>query len=388
MSGMEHDDIGTPWASDMPSSYPEDFSLDEELFAGEMNALFGVAREDLPPLYIETLLESERVSHVMPGFEQKLTYQVFRRLELERRPLIEARRGLPSWRDLLDTPRQMARPLVVSLSALLVCMVLTMGLASPAFGAGLRILLGQTGVEQSNGYPLHVHTPTARDHRGILGNQGAFEPVTTPVFWLGATNGNYAYQGTQLLDPSGKWSKGPVVDLQYSLLTPSAGSGIVDIREFQVSSQYAAVLQVVQAGSATSTQVGALPAIYVDGVWIPVSKRDQNTMNGMMTPAAAPSYTWESDIQSELIFERDGVVFWMVADQRDGIGQAELTKLAQVLTPTTYTVLQSQRPWGLREVGETMLQSLQSPHGREVYHLVPKGASRESNSGVLVASEP
>jgi hypothetical protein len=106
--------------------------------------------------------------------------------------------------------------------------------------------------------PLYTQTPLEQ------------APLTTtmPIFWLGSMAGDYSYVGMQLLAPT-DWSKGPIADLQYTLAQPSAGIGVLDIRQFQVSSRYAAALQIVQDGSATPVRVGVTPAVCVNGSWMP-----------------------------------------------------------------------------------------------------------------------
>jgi hypothetical protein len=380
MSGFEDTHVDDVWAPRDNQTFPDDFSLDEAEFASELRDLFGPEREELPPLYVQTLLQNAHIS-AGPGFEQKTAYRVFRRLSLARSPLVSRKDLLSTWRAVRGAPRHIA----LSVSLLIVFMVFTMVLASPAFGAGVRILLGQTGVEQVHGYPAHVH-PSPQSHTS--GKSKTPLSTTMPIFWLGATAGGYTYLGTRLLDPP-DWSRGPIVDLQYTLTQSSGGTGVLDIREFQVSSQYAAVLQVVQDGSVTRVQVGNTPAVYVDGVWAPVPVRERGTVSGTMgPPAATPYYTWETGIRSELIFERNGVVFWIVGDQRDGAGVNALVSLAGNLVATSYSQLDSQWSERLRIVDEALIQSFQGPPGGEVYHLVRAGDSVESGSGVFVSSEP
>src|SRR5579859_7884 len=379
MSEYKDPHAGDVWAASDDQTFPDDFSLDEAEFASELRELFGPEREDLPPLYTQTLLDTVHIAAAEPGFEQKTAYRVLRRLSLGRAPLVAGAPRVPSWRPARGAPRTFA----LGFSLLMVFMVFTMVLASPIFGAGVRILLGQTGVEQVHGYPSNVR-PSA-----VPGSAQSRMPRTTdmPIYWLDTITKNYRYLGTRLLD-STDWSRGPIVDMQYILTRPGKGSGVLDIREFQVNPKYAAVLQVVEDGSVTPVQVGDMPAAFVDGVWVPVPARDRDTVSGAMNPSTATSYTWESGVRSELIFERDGVVFWIVGDQRDGADQAALVSLAQDLVATSYAQLDTRWPERLRLVDEALIQSFQEPIGREVYHLVPAGASLDSGSGVFTLSQP
>lgn len=378
MSGFEDIHVGDVWTSKNHQTFPHDFSLDEAEFASELRDLFGPEREDLPPLFTQTLLENARVAAPGSGFEQKTAYRVFRQLSLARSPLVSRPQRGSSWRALRSAPKSMT----LSFSLLMVFMVFTMVLASPAFGAGVRILLGQTGVEQVHSYPAHVRPSPAHT------NGQAWKSITndTPIYWLGSLAGSYSYMSTQVLDPT-EWSRGPVVDVQYTLTQPGEGTGFLDIREFQVNSQYAAVLQVVQDGSTRVVQVGNSSAVYVDGIWMPVPVRERSNVTGSMDPNTASSYTWESGIRSELILERGGVVLWIVGDQRDGANASVLTSLAQNLTKTSYSQLASRWPGRLRFVDEALIQSFQEPEGREVYDLVQAGASPQSGSGVYELSQ-
>lgn len=376
-------DVGASRDNWEGQTYPDDFSPDEAEFASELRGLFNSASEELPPLYTQTLLENAHTSTAGPGFEQKTAYRVFRRLSLARTPL--SQRGQiapsrPSWRALRSAPR----PLALSLSMLLVFMVVTMVLASPAFSAGVRILLGQTGVEQVHGYPTLVH-PTARN-KNTDGAPAA--PLTTsmPISWLGPIVGSYRYVGTQLFAPT-DWSNGPIVDIQYTLPQPSAGPGVLDIREFEVSSQYEAVLQVVQDGSATPVQLGNIPAAYVNGAWMPLVNHNPSMAMAGADNSPEPAYIWVFGQRSELIFERNGVVFWIVADQRDGTGESQLVQLVQHLAPLDLQQEQMMDKFNLRFVDSSLAASFRAPIGMEVYRLIYQGTSPVSGTGVFVSAQ-
>jgi hypothetical protein len=76
-------------ASGPDCGFPADFGADEIEFATALHALFSPEREELPPLYVQTLTGDGRCPPIEASFEQKVTYQVFRRLGLERRGLFE-----------------------------------------------------------------------------------------------------------------------------------------------------------------------------------------------------------------------------------------------------------------------------------------------------------
>lgn len=342
--------------------FPGDFSDEEALLASELRELFAIEREELPPYYISTLATNDRYDATLPGFEQKLSYRVFRDLRLPRLPLFH-RRWLPvSWSTLAEVVTNASRPLVGAVGALMLLMLFSMVMASPSFAAGLRILLrGGAGVDQVSLYPKNIAAPGP-----VVSTRVHASTPAMPISWLGPEESNYSYQGMWNLDQQ-DWSKGPIAELQYAVAGATDGTGIVDIREFQVSDQYAAVLQVVQAGSAASVDVGGTPGVYVDGMWL----------------STATEHAWQSDTRSELIFARGGVIFWIVGDQRDGIGQAQLTDIAAHLAVASGPL---ERPGrlSLRLIGNELASTLHDPIEGEIYALVPQGVSPESGVASFV----
>ncbi len=373
MSGFERANGGA-WTTDEHASYPDDFSSEEAEFASELRSLFDAERENLPPLYADTLLSDVRHAAADPCFEQKLAYHVLHRLALPRGPLF-ARRGL-RLPELRDMRRQMTRPIAAVVSGIVLLMVLTMVVATPSFASGLSLLLGHTGVHQVSSYPSNVR-PSTHPSGTSKSAPLALNPDMA-VGWLGHQAGSYSYAGTRLLQPT-DWSRGPILEMQYVLPGQSAGTGLLDIREFQVSSTYAAVLQVVQIGSASLVKVGDTSAVYVDGAWMPRSGHS-------MWPAddSAMPYVWQTGVRSELIFERAGVVYWVVADQRDGAGQDELIHLASQLAPADPHLLRPQRI-SVLDAEASLDASFRVPVGNEVYQLVQSGLSVDSGVGAFVA---
>lgn len=377
MNGFERAHNSDAWTTDRHKSCPDDFSEEELELASGLHDLFSPEREELPPLYVQTLLGDDEYAPAEPGFEHKITYRVFRELHLTRPVIFRRRHWWPSWPEVRDSFSGLSRPVAASITAFFVVMVLSVVLASPSFAAGLRIILGHTGVTEVAGYPAHVH----QDQHPAQNHKATYTPPSQ-VLWLGLAADGYTYQGMRMLDPTG-WSQGPIADLQYSLPTHSDGSGIVDIREFRVANAYQAVLQVVQSGSATEVNVGDYTGVYVDGTWVPRESQPH--------PGAAvgldPTFVWQSGIRSELIVERDGIVFWIVGDQRDGTNQQELIKLAQMLTPAKHNIMQAPR-LSLHIVGDSIVASFEYPEGREVYQLVPHGVALDSGTGEYVTEQP
>jgi hypothetical protein len=350
----EREDSGRLW--------PEDFSPEEKRFADELRELFPIEDEVLPPLYVQTLLDDELRAPLGRGYTRKLIYRVMRRLDLPTRPLTPRRGflGLPegtTLRSVTEPVRRAGTPVIAALSLLMALVLGTVYLATPSFAEGLRLLLGQTGAQQLESYPANVADAS---HPVKPRTQAS---AAMPMFWLGPALGRYSYIGMGLLDQQ-DWSNGQVLDIQYSLTQPAiqeqaqtgandansasgtgdansvsgasgqkpgaqtSGSGLLDIREFQVSNAYSAVLLVVQDGSATMTSVNGQPAVYVDGMWVV-------TQGGRKM--------WQRGTRSMLIFERDGVIFWITGDQRDGMTEYPLTRIAAALTPTSLTTLRPNR---------------------------------------------
>jgi hypothetical protein len=360
-------------------AWPEDFSPEERQFAAELRELFPIEDEVLPPLYVQTLLDDELRAPLSKGYTRKLIYRVMRRLDLPPRPL--APRRWPLWlpegitlRALAEPVRRAGAPMLAALSLLMALVIGSVYLATPSFAEGLRLLLGQSGAQQIDSYPTNVSKAVKR--LGPMARQGA--PM--PVFWPGQILGPYAYIGMSLLDQQ-EWSNGQILDLQYALSDPGqqgqapadvkrGGTGLLDIREFQLSSQYLEVLLAVQSGSATKTSVNGQPAVYVDGMWMV-------TQGGRQT--------WQSGTRSLLIFERDGVIFWITGDQRDGMTSYALTQVAAALRPTT---LSSLRPTRLstRITGIDPEASLRAPLGAnsDVLDVIARGAGRNEPASTFV----
>jgi hypothetical protein len=352
--------------------FPEDFSADEAVFASQLRDVYPLEQEIMPPHFIQTVMEDGWRNPTPDDFEQKLIDTVFQRLELPRP------QGVPQTTPDARTPSGLrrvfgraVRPVAVSLAAVVVMMVFSVVLANPSFAAGVQYLLSHTGARQVDHYPANVHAAIP-----MRFNKSASLNPTIPIYWLGPKAGRYAFQGAQAL-PAERWSNGPIIDVQYSIPSDTPGTGLLDIREFQVASDLSAVLQTVQTGSAKWLLVNGTPAVYVDGMWTNRALRQQPMPDG-------PS--WKFGGRSELMLEQDGIVFWIVGDQRDGANQEELVKLAGMLTGTNSRILHP-NPLTLHGLGESFMQVFQKPEGRELLDLVPRGATLTSDTGIIVASD-
>lgn len=385
MRKFERSQSSSAWTPGNMSEFPADFSAEEMEIAGELRDLFAIEREELPPRFAETLLENERLAGAERGFEERLTYRVFRRLRVRRdlalgpatrRPLFA--RGPRTW-----SPRPAAmRPLASAVAAALVLMVVAMVLATPSFADGLRLILGQTGVTQTARYPSQVRSSGTH---GSAQRATAFDR-SMPLEWLGHSDGRYLYKGVRLEDPT-VWSKGAIVELQYQVDGNVQGSGLLDIREFQINPHDAAVLQVVQTPYASPATVsGGIPAVYVDGIWMP--RAAHRVMDMMSSNSTSEPFVWESGTRSELIFEIGSVIYWMVGDQRDGMDQDELVRLAGQLQAVQPENLQLSRV-ALSMAGSSLADIFGGPdQGYELYEVVPLGMAPGAGTGWFVASTP
>lgn len=355
MGEFERANDGGAWAMDDETTFPVDFSSEEAAFAAELRDLFDPEREELPPYFAQTLIENDRHAVIEQGYEHKVAYQVLRRLDLPRAPLVSPHATF--LRALGEGVRNMSRPVLSSLSALLVTMLMTAVLAAPSFAAGLHILLGHTGVVQVQRYPGNVRTS------GTMAHVRAQQPDIATIAdlqWFGPKIDGYTYSSVSFSVPQ-QWSNGPVADVEYVKSTVGQGNGLLDIREFRPAADLSSVLQMVAVGAATSVTVAGMPAVYVDGRW--------TTSNGR------PAWQWGT--QGELICERNGLILWITADQRDNIGQDDLVAIANSLAPAPLAKLAPMQP-SLRFVGEELQGSLQNPTDGEVLALVPIGANPDS----------
>jgi hypothetical protein len=307
---------------------PDDFTCDDLDFAQELNGLFPLSEEQMPPDFVQTLLAAEdpRLAPVAPGFEEKTCVEVFRRLHL-RRQLFHPTR--PTFHTLVTAlPR--SRTLVALIAACLIVMVVTVAMTGNSFASGLNILWSgaHSGVIQTTRYPAnnalattphaHKQTPKGRHHPTILSLAEAQQQLHFSMYWPSSVPDNYTLQAILLRQGVGQeWADGPILELDYSYNNHGAlphGSGIIVISEFK---PLGSVLQVVQLGAAhLIAQNGKVTAIYVDGQWETINQS---------------SHAWVYGERSELIYEHDGVVFWIAGDQRDGIDSNALLQIAESL---------------------------------------------------------
>jgi hypothetical protein len=301
---------------------PTDFSEEDIAFAQELDALFDPEKEELPPYFAQTLLAPEdplfRV--VEHGFEHKTRARVFRPLKLRRRLFCQHESLLATL-----TSSTARRSMLVLVVASLLFMLLTMAFTRQSFLEGAALLLhdSRAGVYQVHNYPGGVSRSSSASNDAqptMISLLATQQRLHFPMYWPQVTSDNYALDNINLYQqPDQSWADGPILELQYDYTPPGSTTHNVSeiaIREFKPNAD---VLQVVESGAAQSIQLdpkGHTQAIYVDGQWVSLNRY---------------SHRWVYGERGELIYERDGVVFWIVSDQRDGAGKNVLLQLAQSL---------------------------------------------------------
>lgn len=307
---------------------PDDFSDEDVAFVEELDTLFALDEEELPPYFVQTLLDSEesRFQPVEHGFEQKTQVRVFRRLKLRRRLVYSERPSLHSLVNILPVRRSL-----VACAALMLFIFLTLIFTGPSFASGMQILLrgASTGVMGVQRYPVGLNPissrpklnyPVAQPKISLLDAQLRLHSWN--LYWPRVMPDNYTIDNISLYqEPQASWVDGPFIELDLSLSGVTAhGTGELAIREFKLMPNVK-VLQVVKDGASQAVKIdssGRAQAIYVDGQWV---------LRNKVFP------TWSYGQRCELIYQRDGIVFWIVGDQRDGMNEAALLNVAYSLQP-------------------------------------------------------
>jgi hypothetical protein len=356
---------------------PIDFGEEERAFVEEFCDLFVPEEEELSPYYEPTLLapEDPRYYSVGPGFELKTKARVFQRLKLQHRLLNTPRSTLRAF--IYDISSISARrSLLASAAAFLLILLFTVAFTAPSFAAGLTILLqgARGGVYLADNYPKNVHKLTHKQQ--ILQNttktqldqislSGAQQQLHFKMYWPESLPRNYALDSVNLYQTADTpWFDGPVVELVYDVhgVIPK-GTGQIVIREFKPNED---VLQLVQDHAAHPIQMdqqGPPQAIYVDGQWI-----SQGTAS-----------LWAVGGRCELIYQQNGVIFWIAGDQHDGLGEQDLWKIAQSLHPVTlsHTSMLMRNEGTL--VTEASLGDAHDPFATDVLVIYPDGGPNGAN---------
>lgn len=350
---------------------PGDFTEEDLAFAEELNALFSPEEENLPPYYVQTLLDADdqRFEPVPREFEHRTSARVFRRLKLRRRLFYTHVSPLHALSVGIGDP-SMRRSLLATISAFALVMLLTVAFTGSSFATGIAILLRGTygsGVYQINNYPAGLvqnaqyNAQNDSSPRSIsltdAQDQMLF-PMYTPSYMLSP----YALSHINLyvgLDQ--QWADGPMLEFEFSLPPSNVapkGMGEIWVREFKPRAN---VLQLVEQGASVPIEMdnsGRALAIYVDGEW---------DLGGRGLPE------WVYGGRSELIYQVGGVIFWIVGDQRDGIGKQQLMDVARGLAPVPLN--QQFRLLGNAVTVTQMSEDIPGPFSTDVIVVYPSDSS-------------
>ena len=308
--------------------FPPDFSEEDLTFAQELNALFSPEQEELPPYFVQTLLQAEdpRFRPVEHGFEKKTSAHVFHRLKLRRR-LFRSHRSAGEVISTSIHGIAVNRSLLAFATVLMLVMIFTVAFTAPSFTSGVAFLLQGTrsGVYEVQHYPHGVNKlhPDLNEVAALSEPQqipllAARQRLSFPMYWPQMVPRDYSSPSIFLEDTGQQWADGPILDLVYNLNNriPDIDSQII-VREFQPRED---VLQLVQDGAAHPIEIdqyGQAKAIYVDGQWA--------LQDGQVLPQ------WAYGGRSELIYQQDGIVFWIVGNQHYGVNEKALLTIAQSL---------------------------------------------------------
>ena len=347
---------------------PPDFEEEDLVFAHELNSLFSPEQEELPPYFVQTLLASEDqlFDPVEPGFEHKTRARVFRRLKLHRRLFHTPRSTYDACVSGLGSMYARGSLLITAFVFMLI-MAVTVAFTAPSFASGMAILLqgAHSGVYQVTAYPKSVHVYSHR-HRFSQNNAydltrditllAAQQQLHFNIYWPTSLPRNYVLNSIYLYHGAEEsWSNGPIVELVYNLHGVKAkGTGQIVIREFMPNED---VLQVVQDKAVHPIHVdryGQPAAIYINGQW----------------QLGRFSNKWIYGERSELIYQQNGVLFWIAGDQDDGIGQKELWNLAQsfrTIPINRYQITRNEMP----NVNQANLGDMLDPFFQDVVNIFP-----------------
>lgn len=348
------------WVTPEGRRSPLDFSTEDLSLARELSGLFSVEREELPPLFVQTLACASNDWQAPSGLTPRVTYHVFRRLHIPR-SLFHTEQALKKpagVRALKHLPR------TVGVSTVLALVLMSLVAVAPSFANGLRLLLGNTGVQVAQSYPAQVRSDPVLTQ--YLSLRQAEESTPFQTYWLGESQAGYHFQSL-LLHMGQQWADGSVVEVQYRL-PQAVGSGLLSVREFLPASG-STVLLVVAEKAAQMVQIAGQQAIYINGRWV----RHQGVL------------TWEYGTQAELLYQVNGLIFWITADQRDGATPASLEAMAGALKVLYLGEPHLHLPELSAPPRAQEAAALSQASLGEVVALVSAGASPDTGAAVYIA---
>ncbi len=361
----------------LEQSIPTDFGEEDLVFAQELNTIFSPEKEELPPYFVQTLLASEEtlLHPVEAGFEHKTRARVFRRLKLHRHLFYTPRSAFGAFISGISNIYARAS-LLASIAAFTLIMLVSVAFTAPSFASGMAILLhgAHSGVYRVHNYPKVVHRvsqSTTNNQTQQVSLTVARQELHFKMYWPQSLPSNFSLDSIYLYQTDQPWADGPMVELVYTLsgVTPK-GTGEIVIREFKPNQD---VFQLVQDKAVHPIQIqqdGLPRAIYVDGQWI---------SHGRFLPK------WVYGERSELIYQQDGVVFWIAGDQYDGIGEKALWNTAQSLQLLPYNRLMLLTGDTIF-ITRTSLSNANDPFSTDVLAIYPEDSSDGSAYFINVSS--
>src|SRR5581483_5380212 len=262
------------------STTPADFTEEDLAFAEELNALFSPEEENLPPYYVQTLLDADdqRFEPVPREFEHRTSARVFRRLKLRRRLFYTHVSPLHALSmEIRDA--SMRRSLLAMVSTFALVMLLTVAFTGSSFATGVAILLRGT---HASGVLLTDKYPVGLVQNAQYESQNDSSPKSISLLAAQDQMLFSMYSPSYMLPPYSlshinlyvgldqQWADGPMLEFEYSLPPSNVapkGMGEIWVREFQPRAN---VLQLVEKGASIPIKMddsGRAYAIYVDGEW-------------------------------------------------------------------------------------------------------------------------
>ncbi len=344
---------------------PVDFDDDDETLAAQLNDLFNLEREELPPLYAQTLLyqgcDEAEFELASDDFEDRIAERVFQRLEMPR-PLPVKRKPQPARLGFTTSARH------AGIAVMIVCVLVAFNAmtSGAALASMIRFIVGRGGAEVVAAYPNHVSTPVAPTT-----NKMADHMIRINVWWPGNTKSDYlvqqgySFKGMDVYD-SQWWSNGALVTLRY-VKTDAQGIHRLTVLEFMPTAHDA--LQVVQNGSISAVPGDGANGIFVVGRWV--------MSNGITS--------WSADQRAELISGvqgEPGLVVWIAADD---VTPTNMNDMKSMLSNVAETL----RPLHYGDLGDTADNihyqgsdlSATGPFGNDVIALIP--ADQGSNTAAI-----
>ena len=294
-----------------------DFLSDELSFARELNSLFNLEQEELPPLFIQTL-HNEQADLMAPArLEQRLRYRVFRKLQLPQHPLTEEQSNPEQPSQRLRSLRRRGK--ILSLGALIATVMIALLTFGPSVIANLQFVTISTPNQAAPGY-TEGGTVSGLIPTQYLSVSQTEASIPFDAYWLGKAPGNYDYQSL-LLHTGQDWSDGPVVELQYGHIDPKLGYGRLILREFRPAANTITTLQTVPPEAVQTVQVtGDIEGIYIKGRWEYVDGEN----------------VWSYDTEGQLLYQAKGLVFWLTVDLRDETTSTRLINLVNAAMQQLY----------------------------------------------------